>query len=675
MLALIVGFSMAAAMAFIEPHKVLAASQDCPLDLSWPNFTIVASACSSQSERTKCCRYINAIVAVSVARYATMSGTLGVPAELTDICLSHVSENLKSYGIPPNATIFCGLGAKIHVSYQCEGKSTILEMLQSPNFDDVLRNCKMPLSSESNCRRCLNSDIVYLRHLIGVRDNVTLSACRDAAFVALANQGDNISAIDFASCFFSIKELIIHAANVSEPSSQPLGPAASPSPSPSQSPHEHLTAVPLKKDDRAHQIKLITGIGIMVIGLAILLLMTLILLIRKKSKELKDEGCPVETSSNAPAYPQIRKSQEDRFTVFRRFSYREIKKATDNFSNTIGRGGFATVYRAQFDDGSIAAIKRMKRFSEHAEKEFYREMELIGKLHHRHLVALRGFCLERHEMFLVYEYMENGSLKDHLHSSDRAPLAWPTRIQIAIDVANALEYLHFYCDPPLCHNDIKSSNILLDVNFLAKVADFGLAHASKSAETNSETVNTIVQVTPGYVDPEFVVAQKLTEKSDVYSYGVLLLELITGRRAIEDGINLVEWSQEYMESDSNLPELVDPRIGESFDLEQLEVLARIIQWCTEQEGTVRPSIKQVLRLLYERLDPMHDAFLRAIEDEEGEFDIGRVSRGRSNQHEVTIPFSGDARCLQSSSSTSRSYCSRSVLLEASPPHSPNGTIF
>lgn len=151
---------------------------------------------------------------------------------------------------------------------------------------------------------------------------------------------------------------------------------------------------------------------------------------------------------------------------------------------------------------------------------------------------------------------------------------------------------------------------------------------------------------------------------------MLLLELVTGRRAIQDGINLVEWSQEFIESDTKLLELVDPRIGDSFDLEQLEVLVRVIQWCNEREGTARSSIKQVLRFLYERLDPMHDAFLQAIEDED-EFGVGgRTSRGKSGRYEVTIPFSGDARCLQSSSSTSRSYCSRSILLETSPPHSP-----
>lgn len=274
----------------------------------------------------------------------------------------------------------------------------------------------------------------------------------------------------------------------------------------------------------------------------------------------------------------------------------------------------------------------------------------------------------------MYEYMANGSLKDHLHSSG-SPLSWQTRMQIAIDVANALEYLHFYCDPPLCHRDIKSSNILLDENFVAKVADFGLAHASKDGSICFEPVNTDIRGTPGYMDPEYVVTQELTEKSDIYSYGVVLLEIVTARRAIQESRNLVEWSQIFMASDSRLPELVDPRIRDSFDMDQLQTIATIVRWCTQREGRARPSIKQVLRLLYESSDPMHSGFVRAVEDEEceGSEGRGRTSRGKSHKSDA-IFHSGDGRYLASSSSTSRSYCSRSFLLETGSPQSPSNIL-
>lgn len=183
---------------------------DCPLDMSWWNLTAAASVCSDQNGRAKCCRYINAFIAVSVAYYANATGELGVPSAFSDDCYNSISDTLKLSGIPSNATMFCGLGLKIHISYQCEGRVTISDMLQSPNFYDVIRNCKLPLSLDNSCKRCLNSGLSYLRHLVGDQDNVTLNTCRDAAFVALANQGENSSIIDIATCFFSVKGLSIH---------------------------------------------------------------------------------------------------------------------------------------------------------------------------------------------------------------------------------------------------------------------------------------------------------------------------------------------------------------------------------------------------------------------------------------------------------------------------------
>lgn len=173
------------------------------------------------------------------------------------------------------------------------------------------------------------------------------------------------------------------------------------------------------------------------------------------------------------------------------------------------------------------------------------------------------------------------------------------------------------------------------------------------------------------MDPEYVVSQELTEKSDVYSYGVLLLEIVTARRAIQDNKNLLEWSQTYTASESRLPELVDPSIRDSCDLDQLQTVVSIVRWCTQREGRARPSIKQILRLLYESSDPMQNSLLQALEDEEyeGTEGRGRTSKGKMHRHDA-IFHSGDGRYLASSSSTSRSYCSRSFLLETGSPQSP-----
>ncbi|CAN1773407.1 Probable receptor-like protein kinase At1g49730 [Linum perenne] len=639
---------------------------DCPLDLSGSNFTLAASLCSRREDRGKCCRYINAFIAVSVARYANATSNLGVPSNLSDTCIDSISQTMRLYGVPQNATVFCGLGTKIPVNYECEGRTTVSEMLQSPEFDTVVQNCKVPVPGESDCRKCLNAHIIYLHHLVGTENNVTLSTCRDAAFVSLTSQVGSASTIGFASCFFQVDGLVM------PPGSPPPVNTTEASPSPLSAASPDQAGLGLLQDDKRHHpyhLTLIPAIGIAVTLFAIVMLMVLVVLIRRKSRELDEPDNLEKASSKAFSAWTTRKFQEGSAAMFRKFGYKEIKKATDTFTTVIGEGGFGVVYKAQFSDGSVMAVKRMNKVSEQGEDEFCKEIELLARLHHRHLVSLRGFCVEKHERFLVYEYMANGSLKDTLHSPGRAPLSWQTRIQIAIDVANALEYLHFYCDPPLCHRDVKSSNILLDETFVAKVADFGLAHASKDGSICFEPVNTT-----GYMDPEYVVTQELTEKSDVYSYGVVLLEMVTGRRAIQDSKNLVEWSQAFMVSESRLIELVDPRIKESFDFDQLHTIATIVRWCTQKEARARPSIKQVLRLLYESSDPMHSGFVQALEDEEFEgIDVrGRSSsKGKTNRSGDVIFHSGDARCLASSSSTTRSYCSRTFLLETGSPQSPN----
>ncbi|KAL8143726.1 hypothetical protein V2J09_016758 [Rumex salicifolius] len=604
---------------------------------------------SSVFHMGKCC--------LTVARYTNVTGDLGVHLDSSDICLHSISETFRLYGVPQDATEFCGLGTKIPVTYECKGRTTITQMAQSPGFGDVTRDCMIPFVEKSDCRKCINASIVYLHGITGEEDNVTLNTCRDATFAALASRSDEASAAGFAGCFF-------HAPGLSTIVSAHSSSAQIPTPLLASGPSVLSVGLPLNRSHHHYHLTVLPGIGIAVTVISLMLLMVVIFFIHRKSKELEDSEGNIKPSMGVTPRPPrpILKIQDGPSSVFRKFTYKETKKATNKFSTVIGQGGFGTVYKAEFSDGLVAAVKRMDRVSEQAEDEFCREIELVARLHHRHLVALKGFCIEKRERFLMYEYLENGSLKDHLHSQGRTPLSWQTRIQIAIDVANALEYLHFYCDPSLCHRDIKSSNILLDENLTAKVADFGLALASNDGSVCFEPINTDVRGTPGYMDPEYAVTRDLTEKSDIYSYGVVILELITARRAIQDNKNLVEWSKPFLASESRFMELVDPTLGDSFDYEQLKTLVEIVEWCTQGEGRARPSIKQVLRLLYESSDPIHNGFLQAVEDGIQ----GTMGKGKS-QRAFHFGY------LPSSSSTTRSYCSRSFLLDnvGSPQSPPN----
>ncbi|KAL3614220.1 hypothetical protein CASFOL_042294 [Castilleja foliolosa] len=647
----------------VIPLSLAMAAKDCPLDLSQSNFTQAASLCSNQDNKGKCCRYINALVSISVSRYANSTSNLGVVSDLSETCFRSISKTFELYGVRRNATLFCGLGSKILVNYECQGRTNVNQMLESPGFNDVAKTCRAPLSGDKRCRKCLNAGILYLRNLLGPVNNVTLSTCRDATFAAIASRVDYMSTIDIASCFFGVQGLV----SPKGLNSSLTPPPTSASPPTVASPAQLSENAPPNENRHRYHLTVIPGIGIAVTALSITIVAVLVVLIRRKTRELDDFDINEERDPKAIAL-HAKKFEDGPSCMFRKFSYKETKKATNDFCTVIGQGGFGIVYKAEFRDGLVAAVKRMTKVSEQADVDFCRELELLARLHHRHLVALRGFCMERRERFLMYEFMPNGSLKDHLHTQGRTPLSWRTRIQIAIDVANALEYLHFYCNPPLCHRDIKSSNILLDEHFVAKVADFGLAHASKDGSICFEPVNTEIRGTPGYMDPEYVITQELTEKSDIYSYGVVLLELVTGRRAVQDNKNIVEWAQAFLTPESRITELTDPCLGDTFDFDQLQTVLAIVRWCTQREGRTRPSIKQVLRLLYESADPLHSGFVEAVEDEEcGEDGSG----GRKSSRGKNVFSSGDGRGLASSSSTTRSYCSRSFLLDMGSPQSPH----
>ncbi|KAI5055830.1 hypothetical protein GOP47_0029351 [Adiantum capillus-veneris] len=279
----------------------------------------------------------------------------------------------------------------------------------------------------------------------------------------------------------------------------------------------------------------------------------------------------------------------------RRFTYKEITKSTKSFdaSCEIGEGGFGKVYVAQLDDGKYVAIKRASDLSFQGTKEFQNEITLLSRLHHRHLVRLEGFCDDRDEQILVYEYMINGNLHRHLIEKQAANLNWYRRLEIALAVAQGLDYLHSFADPPVIHRDVKPSNILLDDNMVAKVSDFGISKANPEMDTH---VSTRPAGTAGYLDPEYFLRRQLTTASDVYGYGVVLLELITGQLAIDhkrlEDYNLVGWVKPKLVR-KGIHAVIDPRLGPNFPVDAYEEVAEIAVSCTAFEKGDRPSMQAV----------------------------------------------------------------------------------
>lgn len=281
------------------------------------------------------------------------------------------------------------------------------------------------------------------------------------------------------------------------------------------------------------------------------------------------------------------------------FSYEELSKATNDFSmaNKIGQGGFGSVYYAVLR-GEKAAIKKMETQSSH---EFLAELKVLTHVHHLNLVRLIGYCIEG-ALFLVYEFIENGNLSQRLRSSGWSPLSWANRVQIALDSARGLEYIHEHTVPVYIHRDIKSANILIDKNDRAKVADFGLA---KLTEVGSISLPTRVVGTFGYMPPEYARYGDVSPKVDVYAFGVVLYELISAKEAIikpstdsssesKGLVGLFDNALSKVDPKESLKKIIDPRLGDDYPIDSIMKMAQLANACTQDEPNKRPSMRSMV---------------------------------------------------------------------------------
>ncbi|XP_028785264.1 L-type lectin-domain containing receptor kinase IX.1-like [Neltuma alba] len=356
------------------------------------------------------------------------------------------------------------------------------------------------------------------------------------------------------------------------PSPSPV-PSLSPSPSPSRTSRNYTA--------------LATGLGVggllLVVGAAWFVLW-------KNKKKMEDD----DSNEN------ISEDDFERGTGPKKYSYAELASAANYFKDEhkLGQGGFGGVYRGFLKySNSYVAIKRISEGSKQGKREFASEVRIISQLRHRNLVHLIGWCNERRELLLVYEYMPNGSLDSHLFKDERL-LTWSIRFKITQGLASALLYLHEEWEQCVVHRDIKSSNIMLDSNFNAKLGDFGLARLvdhTKGAQT------TAVAGTMGYMAPECVIIGRASKESDVYSFGIVALEIVCGRKPInpkapDDEINIVQSVWDLYGS-GRILEAVDPRLQGDFDHDQVECLMLVGLWCAHPDQNRRPSIRQAIHVL------------------------------------------------------------------------------
>nr|AAD28318.1 putative receptor-like protein kinase [Arabidopsis thaliana] len=315
--------------------------------------------------------------------------------------------------------------------------------------------------------------------------------------------------------------------------------------------------------------------------------------------------CRCSTSICCSSHCVSEEDPEVHLGQLKRFTLRELLVATDNFSNknVLGRGGFGKVYKGRLADGNLVAVKRLKEErTKGGELQFQTEVEMISMAVHRNLLRLRGFCMTPTERLLVYPYMANGSVASCLRERPEGnpALDWPKRKHIALGSARGLAYLHDHCDQKIIHRDVKAANILLDEEFEAVVGDFGLA---KLMNYNDSHVTTAVRGTIGHIAPEYLSTGKSSEKTDVFGYGVMLLELITGQKAFDlarlandDDIMLLDWVKEVLK-EKKLESLVDAELEGKYVETEVEQLIQMALLCTQSSAMERPKMSEVVRML------------------------------------------------------------------------------
>ncbi|CAJ2677073.1 unnamed protein product [Trifolium pratense] len=293
------------------------------------------------------------------------------------------------------------------------------------------------------------------------------------------------------------------------------------------------------------------------------------------------------------------------FGQLRRFAWRELQIATDNFSekNVLGQGGFGKVYKGVLADNTKVAVKRLTDYeSPGGDAAFQREVEMISVAVHRNLLKLIGFCTTPTERLLVYPFMQNLSVAYRLRELKLGEpvLDWPTRKRVALGTARGLEYLHEHCNPKIIHRDVKAANVLLDEDFEAVVGDFGLAKLVDIRKTN---VTTQVRGTMGHIAPEYLSTGKSSERTDVFGYGIMLLELVTGQRAIdfsrleeEDDVLLLDHVKK-LEREKRLEAIVDRNLNKNYNMQEVEMMIKVALLCTQATSEDRPLMSEVVRML------------------------------------------------------------------------------
>ncbi|BAT95645.1 hypothetical protein LR48_Vigan02g112200 [Vigna angularis] len=598
------------------PYSSLSA---CPL-----NFTVLGTTKPSSFDSSRC-QVISQALRLVQSDYLRRSGFFLAPSNASDSCWLSFQSYVNLFDPTYNIRSSCGYQTS-WISQGCVNVTTRQEfeaLVPQSALQSVGKNCNQSLENNSPCALCTSSlsSIPHLGQSIG-----NLTSCTDYSSIYAAAFANYLGPSDpgTAKCLFSLE-------------------------------------FPSAGSSASKRRKLLFGLVSVVCVVVFCLLAFGFWAYRKFEKKVaRDMDVRVVETGFISGLDSM-----DQSTTLIRFTFDDIKKATKNFSrdNIVGRGGYGNVYKGLLPDGSEVAFKRFKNCSAAGDASFTHEVEVIASVRHVNLVALRGYCsvttrLEGYQRIIVCDMVKNGSLHDHLFGSNGVKLSWPIRQQIALGTARGLAYLHYGAQPAIIHRDIKASNILLDDKFEAKVADFGLAKFNPEGMTH---MSTRVAGTMGYVAPEYALYGQLTERSDVFSYGVVLLELLSGRKALQmnnDGqpSALTDWAWSLVRTGKALDVIEDgmPQPGSPQVLEKYVLIAVL---CSHPQLYARPTMDQVVKMM-ETDESVPSIPERPIPFVAGRLDIDR-SVSSSGSGQLSSPTGYQTYTLESDSQLTNSREERS----------------
>lgn len=580
-------------VSFSYFYSTLGASE-CPMDLNYvQTLPWDTSQCHGKTPvddpRTSCCQTLLSLFGIGLAHNLKETSLFGIEDVNTSVsCLSEFQTKLNSLSLFPNLTSICFSPSQFVITPDvCAGIVSTRNWIDKLGTNTSLdQACRPDLSDLTACDTCYTAGTRVQAQLISIDGNT--SHARDCFYFTIlyaAGMVNNFGpqSVGTTSCMFQLSLVSSTRSNHTRHSKLHLG---------------------------------LIGVGIVVF--VIISLLGFCFWYYKKFQKKKDNEVELDTEQGSR--PKMRPN-----TGAIWFKIEDLERATNKFSpkNFIGRGGFGMVYKGTLSDGTEVAVKKITEPNFERDSDFRNEVEIISNLRHRNLVPLRGCCMIDEgenddeyggkQRYLVYEYMLNGNLDEHLfqNSANRSgvhsiPLTWPQRKCIILDVARGLAYLHYGVKPAIYHRDIKATNILLDSDMRARVADFGLAKQIKEGHSH---LTTRVAGTHGYLAPEYALYGQLTEKSDVYSFGVVVLEIMCGRRALDlsalgssTTVLITDWAWSLVK-EGRLEEVVDAFLlkeGDNLELNPRGIMERFVRvgiLCAHVMVALRPTISDALKML------------------------------------------------------------------------------